>query len=499
VTTQSPLASSAADAASTIVSLSAPRVRTWLAAAAVWVLAACTVGPRYHHPETPAPPTWHAREADVAAAATGNAAEAAPAWPSSEWWHGFSSPQLDELMKRARSTNDDIAAAMARVREADAQVRIAGAPLLPSISVAGSSTRERTRPVNAVATGAPPLTFNQFGAEATASYEADFWGKNLAARRSAQLAALASRYDRQTIELTVMTSVATTYFQAIELHDRLNVAQQNLVTAQTILKGLSAQASTGIATALDVAQQETTVATVSASIPPLEQQLRQAINALAVLTGQTAQTSDFPGGELSGLSEPEVRPGLPSELLARRPDVAQAEAQLMAANADIASARAAFFPSFSLTADGGYVSSTLSDLFTPANRVFAVTGALVQQIFAGGALTGRYRLTEARYSELLADYHKTVLSAFSDVENALVAQRQTAEQYQRQLEAVAKARRAYEFAETQMRAGVVNVLTVLNTQTALFNAQDTLVQVRFAHLQALVQLFNALGGGWQKA
>jgi len=247
-----------------------------------------------------------------------------------------------------------------------------------------------------------------------------------------------------------------------------------------------------------VAQEETTVAALNASVPPLRQQLRQAVNALAILVGKAPEAIEFPGGKLTELSEPQVLPGLPSELLARRPDVASAEAQLVAANADIAAARAAFFPSITLTADGGFESTALSGLFTPANRVFALSGALAQQIFAGGALTGKYQLTKARYTELLANYHKSVISAFGDVENALSAVEQTADQYQRQQDAVASARRAYQFSEAQMRAGTVNVLTVLNTQSALFSAEDQLVQVRFAHLQALVQLFNALGGGWQK-
>jgi NodT family efflux transporter outer membrane factor (OMF) lipoprotein len=209
------------------------------------------------------------------------------------------------------------------------------------------------------------------------------------------------------------------------------------------------------------------------------------------------QDLEAPGGTLSDLSEPVVGPGLPSDLLARRPDVAAAEAQLMAANANIQVARAAFFPSIDLTASGGFVSTALSGLISPGNQVFALTGTVAQNIFQGGALVGGYRLNKGRYDELLSNYHKSVISAFSNVEDALVATGQTAEQYRRQQDAVTKARRAYEITEIQLHAGTVNVLTVLNTQSALFSAEDALVQVRFAHLQALVQLFNALGGGWQ--
>ena len=464
----------------------------------VFGVTACTVGPFYHKPNIPPPPAW--READMGTAVVvpnADSAEAVAVWPASQWWRGFNSAQLDDLMAQAQKANDDIAAAVARVREADAQVRIAGAPLFPSLQATGDATRQRAKPANAPS-GTPATTFNQFSAQLGASYQLDFWGKNLATRRSASFSAEASRYDRATVELTVMTSVAATYFQAMASHDRVAVAQQDLTTAQEILRDLKVQASVGVANALDVAQQETAVATLSATIPPLQQQFRQSVNALALLVGKTPQELEFPGGKLTELAEPQVRPGLPSELLARRPDVANSEAQLKAANADIQAARAAFFPSIDLTADGGFASTALASLIAPGNKVFALSGQIAQQIFAGGAITGKYQLTRARYGELLADYHKSVIAAFSDVENALVALQQTADQYQREQEAVATAQRAYDFTQTQLHAGTVNVLSVLSTQTALFTAQDTLVQVRLAHLQALLQLYSALGGGWQR-
>ena len=495
-------------------------------ASAALLLSACNVlGPRYKQPDIPAPAGWTVDatqtpgESAAAAAATdaiattragppakpsaplppappATLANTPAAWPSADWWRGFGSPELDDLIAQAQRANDDLAAAIARVQQADAQAQIAGAPLLPSLSVGANGSRQRQKPSGASASSAP-VTFNQFSAQASASYQLDFWGKNRALANAARFSATATRYDRATVELTVMTSVATTYFQAIELQDRLNVAEQDLSTAQTILRDLTFEETVGTANALDVAQQATTVAVINASIPPLRQQLRQAVDALAILVGKMPQDLQTPTGTLRALSEPVVGPGLPSELLARRPDVAAAEAQLMAANANIQAARAAFFPSIDLTADGGFVSTALSGLISPANRVFALTGGLTQELFQGGALVGGYRLNKARYTELLSDYHKSVISAFSNVEDALVATQQTAEQYQRQQDAVAKARRAYEITEIQLHAGTVNVLTVLNTQSALFSAEDALVQVRFAHLQALVQLFNALGGGWQ--
>ena len=220
--------------------------------------------------------------------------------------------------------------------------------------------------------------------------------------------------------------------------------------------------------------------------------------ALAVLIGKTPESIDVTSGTLTELSSPAIAAGLPSQLLSRRPDVAEAEQQLIAANADITVARAALFPSIELTAIGGYESSTLASLISPANRVYALGAGLTQPIFHGGALRGQVAYSKARYTELLTTYHKAVLTAFSNVESALVAARQTAEQLERQRAAVAKARRAYQFAQAQMSAGIVNILVVLNTENALFSAQDVLVQVEYARLQTLVDLFTALGGGWHQ-
>ena len=453
-------------------------------------LVACNLGPHYKRPDIPPPQAW--REAP---------GSEQPGWPSSDWWRGFNSPTLNDLMDQARVANDDLGAAIARIQQADAQARIAGAPLLPSVGLDGNGTRQRTQQTTLSPAGkvtAAPRTFNTFTAELTASYEIDFWGRNRALRDAARMAALASRYDRATVELTVMQSVASTYFQALELRDRLKVAHDNVASARDTLKGLQLEAQVGTVTALDVAQQQTTVATLDAAIPPLNQQLGETLDALAILLGKQPEAVDVTAGTLGDLAEPEVVPGMPSELLARRPDVAQAEAQLIAANANIAAARAAFFPTISLTAAGGYASPALNTLFNPVSRVFNATAGLTQPIFQGGALVGQYQLNKGRYAELLSDYHKAVISAFGNVEDALVSVQQTAEQLRREQEAVATARHAYELTQAQFHAGTINILVVLSTETALFTAQDTLVQVKYSHLNALVALFSALGGGWQR-
>ncbi len=312
------------------------------------------------------------------------------------------------------------------------------------------------------------------------------------------MAAQASRYDRETVALTVVSSVATTYFQVLEQQDRLAVARDDLENAQQILSGLDLEQSVGVATALDVAQQATTVASINASIPPLARQLQQDIDALAILTGQIPESIDI-GGSLAQLTPPPIVEGLPSQLLARRPDVAQAEALLRSANANIGVARAAYFPSIDLTASGGYASSALSTLLLPQSRVFALTAGLSQSIFDAGTRRGQLEYSRARYTELLAGYRKAVISALANVEDALVAVQQSVEQERRQQEAVDTARRAFEYAQAQLQAGTTNVLTVLNTEIALFTARDTLVQVRYAHLQAVVDVYVALGGGWRQS
>jgi NodT family efflux transporter outer membrane factor (OMF) lipoprotein len=447
------------------------------------MLAACSVGPAYKRPDIPPPAQW--REAPDNDAAV---------WPSSDWWHGFGSQKLDELIAEAQRSNDDLAVAMARVEEADAQARIAGAALLPSLDFTADATRQEGQLPR---TGRPG-TFNSFSPELSASYELDFWGKNRALRQAARATAIASRYDKETVALTVVSSVATTYFQTLQFRDRLQVARDNLANGEKILHGLKLQQTAGIATGLDVAQQETAVALLSAAVPPLDQQFRQAVNALAVLLGKTPESINVDTGTLNALTTPPLVEGLPSQLLARRPDVAESEQQLIAANADITVARAALFPSIQLTASGGYASSALTSLISPANRVWAVSAGLMQPIFHGGALRGQVVFSNARYRELLSTYHKTVISAFSNVEDALVAAQQTKEQQTRQQEAVNKARRAFQFAQTQMSAGTVNILTVLNTENALFSAQDELVQIQYLHLQSMVDLYTALGGGWQQ-
>ena len=451
------------------------------------IVMGCSLGPTFQHPETTSPTAWRTADSHQKAA-----------WPQADWWRGFGSGQLNELIAQAEAANYDLAAAIARVREADARARIAGAPLLPSVGATAGLTRQRATPSAATGRVVFPPDTTVVNPAITASYEFDFWGKNRAALEAAKASALASRYDEQVVELTVVTAVATTYFQILELRDRLTVAQSNIAAAQKLLSALQTEQEVGTATALDVAQQQTAVAALKAQVPPLTQQLQQSADALAILVGRSPETLELGAGALGDLSLPAVAPGLPSELLARRPDIAEAEAQLMSANANIRAARAAYFPDISLTAEGGFASVALQGLTGPAGALYAVTAGVTQPIFEGGALRGQLEYSKARYDELLQNYRKAVISAFGDVEDALIATRQTALLVQRQQDAVDSARRAYAISSAQLQAGTVNLQTVLNTENALFPAEDLLAQARFARLQSTVGLFKALGGGWQQ-
>src|SRR6202158_4742126 len=243
------------------------------------ILTACSVGRAYKRPDVAPPSKW--RES----AGSGGVNDASVSvWPAADWWHAFGSARLDELIAEAERNNDDLTGAIARVQEADAQVRIAGAALLPSLDLGATGTRERAQTASL---GVGGRVFNIFNSELSASYELDFWGKNRALRDAARAAATASRYDQQTVALTVVSSVATTYFQALELRARIQVAQQNRDNGQKILNGFRLELSAGTATGLDVAQQETAVAILNAAVPPLVQQFRQTVYALDVLIGAT--------------------------------------------------------------------------------------------------------------------------------------------------------------------------------------------------------------------
>jgi NodT family efflux transporter outer membrane factor (OMF) lipoprotein len=421
----------------------------------------------------------------------------ADAPPTLDWWRGFRSRELTALMEEAQTVNLDIAAATARIIQADQQARIAGAALLPSANAGGQETYSRTSGSSASGLTNGGREVVNYSASLSASYELDFWGKNRDAALAAEETATANRFDRDVVALTTLTSVANAYFQVLTAQDRIRTANRNIASASRILDAIKQRLKAGTGTDLDVAQQESVLANQRAAVPPLRQTLAQNINALATLVARPPESVDVKGGSLNRIAAPRVTPGLPSELLTQRPDIRRQEAQLASATANVGSARAQFFPSIQLTGQGGYQSSALVALFQPHAAFFSLAGALTQPIFDGGRILGNFKYTKARQDELLQTYRKTVVSAFADVDNALVAIRQTTEKLRLQREVLAASRRAFELSEQQLRAGTADIVTVLNTQLTLFQAEDSLSQAQLARLQAIVSLYQALGGGWE--
>lgn len=437
---------------------------------------------------------------DVPAAykAAPRAAEARP--PALDWWRGFRSPELTVLMEEAQTVNLDIAAAVARIRQADAQARQIGAALLPSVTGSAAATRSRSSSTTGTITSTSTLIgrgeVTNYSASLSASYEIDFWGKNRDALLAAEESANASRFDRDVVALTTLASVANAYFQVVAAQERIAIAMRNIASAQRIYDAIKARVDAGTGSDLDLAQQETLLTNQKALVPPLRQTLAQNENILATLVARPPERVRLTGGGLGGLAVPRVTPGLPSELLTQRPDIRRQESQLAAATANVGSARAQFFPSIQLTGQGGYQSAALASLFTPQSAFFSMAAGLTQPIFDAGRIQANFDLQKAAQDEMLQTYRKTVISAFADVDTALVALKQTTERLRLQRMVVASSRRAFELSERQLRAGTADIVTVLNTQLTLFQAEDSLAQAQLARLLAAVSLYQALGGGW---
>ncbi|WP_375780759.1 efflux transporter outer membrane subunit [Bradyrhizobium sp. ma5] len=434
--------------------------------------------------------------ASYRAAAKGDADAAVPALA---WWRGFHSPELTGLMESAQQYNLDIAVAIAQIVQADAQAGVSGAALLPSIS--GSANAERQK----VATGSSSLlggssgTFSQYSLGLSASYIVDFWGKNRATLSASEESATVARYNREVVALTTMATVANTYFQVLAAQDQIKATRRNLAAAERILALIKSQFAGGTASQLDLSQQEALVATQRAAIPPLEVTLGQNTAALALLVARAPADFAVRGGSTTQISVPRITPGMPSELLYQRPDVRQAEAQLAASNFSVDAARAAFFPQIQLTGTTGFQSAALASLFAPGAWYYTLAAGLTQPLFDGFLLESQFKLAKGQQLQNLQAYRKAVLSAFADVEKALIALQKYTLQERLQSDVVASSRKAFEVSETQLRGGTVNLITVLQTQQTLFTAELNLVTVRLNKLLAASSLFQALGGGWTPA
>lgn len=407
---------------------------------------------------------------------------------ATEWWQAYSSPELSDLVLAAKTGNLDVAAAAARVQQAQAQTGLSASALFPKVNLGASANRQGSR--------TPGTTFNTFGLSLGASYELDFWGLAQANLRAAHNSARAAIYAQDVVSLTTDADVANTYFAVLALRERIALAKQNVEAARRILAVTRAKSTNGMASTLELAQQQALLEGQEALVPTLEEQEREARYALALLLGRAPENVDVKSTTLEGTAVPLVEAGVPSSLLQRRPDIAEAEATLVAAHANLDAARAAFLPAIGLTGNGGYMSSAVADLVNPTSLAWSVGASLVQTIFDGGQLSSQRDLAKGQEQEMIASYRKTVLSALADVETALGSSASLAEQKRHTAQQVSNGALAFSVAELQYREGVIDLLTVLQAQQALFASQDQLVQVELAQLQASIGLYRALGGGW---
>jgi NodT family efflux transporter outer membrane factor (OMF) lipoprotein len=412
-----------------------------------------------------------------------------PEWPDKDWWRRFGSPELTRLVDVGQASNLELAGALARVRQAEAEARIAGVSLLPSATV--YSDANRAVPIGRGSASTSSSSVLQV------SYEVDFWGKHKASMASAEASLEANRFDRQTVALTVTSSIVATYLQVLSLHDRLAVAREHVANAEHVLALVEAQMSAGAASPLDLARQRSAVAQQKAELPDLLQQEREAQAALAILLGKTPQTFSIGQHGLDTITLPEVSPGLPSELLARRPDIRRAEANLAAADANVAVARANLFPSINLTGTMGAQSSALLSLLNAPNLLANVSTSLMAPIFDGGRLKRERDLAVARKQELVQVYRATVIGALSEVDTALGQIRSLDEQQRLKGAELEQARQAYDLSEIRYKSGAEDFMTVLDTQRALSDVQNDMGRLKLRRLQATVSLYKALGGGWQ--
>jgi NodT family efflux transporter outer membrane factor (OMF) lipoprotein len=456
------------------------RSRSLAALLAALLLGGCSgfsLGPFFDTPKVEPPASFEA-------------ADAAPVWPGAEWWQGFRSPELNRLIADAMAGNRDLKAALRRIDEAEANVRIAGAALLPTLAAGGSAQRsDRGGNTRGGAS-------NSYQTSLQASYQVDLFGANRASAEAAEARLASSRFDRETVAITLVADTARAYFQALSARDRRQIAESLLRNAESILDLLEETARVGTSSALEVAQQRSAVASQRAALPGLILSERQALSALAVLLGRNPQGFTVTARSLDEIVLLPVAAGIPSELLLRRPDLRRAEAELEAALRETQAARAARFPTLDLTGEGGLASTALSRLLTSGSLLYSLAASISAPIFAGGRLEAQEDFSTARFQELAENYQQAALLAFQDVQNALDASEQNAREYDLRREAFAQAREAYRLAELRYRAGTATFLTVLQAQQSVFQAADSVLQLQFAQFSSTIDLYTALGGGW---
>jgi len=454
----------------------------------VLLTAGCAVGPNYKRPNVNPPGVYRGVMPQEAAQ------PATESLGDQKWWEVFQDEELQKLIRTALQQNFDVQIAAARILQAQAQLGITRADQFPSIA-AGASAIDQRSPQQKIL---PAFNSSANQVSLSLAWELDFWGKYRRSTEAARANLLASQWARQEVISTLVANVASAYFQLRELDLELEISRNTLGSRQNSLKLTQLLADHGATSLLDVRQAEQLVFTAAEQVPDLERRIEQQENFISTLLGKN------PGAVARGrkLTEqphaPEVPAGLTSQLLERRPDIRQAEQQLIAFNARIGVAKAAYFPQINLTADAGYQSSALTSLFSGPLGLWSFGGALTQPIFEGGRLRNNVRLTEAQKKEAVLVYQQTIQGAFREVSDSLVAYRKDQEFRAQQELLTNSAQDAAHLSDIRYQGGATSYLEVLTNQTNYFSAELNLAQARLNELLALVGLYKALGGGWQQ-
>lgn len=451
------------------------------------VCSGCAVGPNYKKPAVAVPPEYRGAAAEQAGKSD------AVSFGDQKWWDAFQDEVLRDLIQTALKQNYDVRIAAVRILEARAQLGIVRADQLPSVTAGASSLNQRS----AQSARLPSFETTTNQVNLSLAWELDFWGKFRRATESARASLLAQEWARRQVISSLVSDVASAYFQLRELDLELEISRQTLATRKDSLRLTQVLADHGATSMLDVRQAEQLVFTAAASIPDLEQRIEQQENFISTLLGNNPQAVTR-GRKLVDQPHPlEVPAGLPSTLLERRPDIRQAEQQLIAANAQIGVAKADFFPQITLTGTGGYQSSALTGLFTGPAGLWTFGGSAVQPVFEGGRIRNRVRLAQAQTEEATLFYQRTVQQAFRDVSDSLVGYRRSQEFRVQQEQLTHSAEEATKLSNMRYKGGATSYLEVLDSDTRYFSAQLTLAQAQLRELESLVQIYRSLGGGWQ--
>lgn len=457
------------------------------------LLAGCKVGPNYQRPAVDAPGAYRRAATDtIAISGTNSLGDLG-------WWSVYDDPQMRAYIAEALTNNWDIKIAAARVLEAEASAQITRSQFFPNVIAGGDAYTTRFSQKGVTSFPAHVNPEKEYGDAflSMPAYEIDLWGRIRRANEAARARLLASVDTQSVVRQTLVSQVATTYLQLLELDLELQIGRSSYISRTNSLDLTMSREQGGVSALQDVYQAKVLVATAEASIVNTSRLIEQTENQMNILLGHNPGTIRRGSPLVDHKLRASVPPGLPSSLLERRPDIRAAEQDLVAANADIGQAKAAFFPQLTLTGVYGYQSVALSDLFTAPARTWQFGPAVSFPLFTGGRLTGNLKLARANFEESLASYQQTVQNAFREVSDALIAYQRTQEFFSKQQELTQANREAAELAQTRYEGGVTSYLEVLYNEQQLFDAELLLAQARRDELLSVVQLYFALGGGWQ--